>query len=161
MFRLLCLKFSLSFKNKNKNKNLLCGHEPFWSSFSLSLKPHFSLLQPTPSLSCSHMRLLKILPEKPCDFMPFSSAQAILRLSSVKLCWLTWVPLTVLTVLLQLFIYFLKKFHPRSFLTWAYRWKGFPWIRYNLRNKRLDYFFSKVEESLGELAARLKQKCED
>lgn len=46
---------------------------------ALSVSPAsvFTLLQPTSSLSFSHMHLLKRLPNKPCCFMPFSSEHDI------------------------------------------------------------------------------------
>lgn len=100
-----------------------------------------TLLQLTPSLSSSHMHLLRYC-QRNCCFMPFSSAHAIglLRLFSEALLTQVGAPLSVLIILLQLFVYLKKKkSHLKDFLT--SRWKGCPWVRYNWRNRRVWIIF--------------------
>ena len=67
-----------------KKETLTCTNDPLWDPASISPASFFTLLQPTSSLSSSHMHL-KRLPDKPCCFMPFSSAHAVF-----SMCYLSF-----------------------------------------------------------------------
>lgn len=107
----------------------------------------FILLQSISSLSSSHMHLLKRLPNKPCCFMPFSSAHAIL-----SMCYLSFKSLLseallihMTAPLLECLLYycnylFLKKSHPKGFLIWGCSWKGCPWINGRKSQNTLKLF---------------------
>ena len=67
------------------NKYLYLVQKILYDLASISPASFFTLLQPTSSLSSSHMHLLKRLPNKPCCFMPFSSVHAIF-----SMCYLSF-----------------------------------------------------------------------